>query len=139
MHMDTVSNAALDIVPHLLTLEPADDRQKEALSYLDGWDGDLAPDSVAAAIYQVWCKHLAEAILLPKMGRQLYDHYYAKRQWTITFQYQVPDQRRCVGSVDSGMFQKPLIAVSALRCSSKATSAFARSACMSAVRSTRSS
>ena len=89
MHSDTVSNVARAIVPHLLEVEPDDDRQKEALAHLDAWDCSLAPDSVPAAIYQVWCKHLAEVILLPMMGRQLFDHYYARRQWTVTFQYQV--------------------------------------------------
>ncbi|HYT30099.1 MAG TPA: penicillin acylase family protein [Actinomycetota bacterium] len=89
MHSDTVSLVARDIVPSLLEVEPADDRQKEALSYLEGWDGDLRADSAAAAIYQVWCKRLAEAVLLPKMGRELFDHYYGRRQWSISFQYEV--------------------------------------------------
>jgi penicillin amidase len=89
MHSDTVSNAARAIVPHLMEIEPGDDRQKQALAHLDGWDCSLAADSVAACIYQVWCRHLAEVLLLPKMGRRLFDHYYARRKWTVTFQYQV--------------------------------------------------
>jgi penicillin amidase len=92
MHSDTVSNAARAIVPHLLQVEPADERQKEALAYLEGWDHSLAPDSVAAALYQVWCRHIAEVVLLPKMGRHLYDHYYARRQYTVQFQYTVLPQ-----------------------------------------------
>jgi penicillin G amidase len=95
MQSDTVSLAARRIVPHLVAVEPADLRQKEALSYLDGWDCDLRPDSVAALIYQEWCQQIAQAVLLPKMGRELFDHYYARRQWTVAFQYQVlPDLLR---------------------------------------------
>ncbi len=89
MHSDTVSLAARQIVPHLLEVEPHDDRQKQALAYLRDWDSALGAESVAAAIYQVWCIHLTEAILLPRMGRQLYEHYYSRREWTVAFQYQV--------------------------------------------------
>lgn len=89
MHTDTVSLAAREVLPHLLEVDPADDRQKEALSRLQDWDGDLAADSVAACIYQVWCKHIAEAVLLPRLGPELYKHYYGRRQWTNTFQFQV--------------------------------------------------
>jgi penicillin amidase len=89
MHSDTMSLAARDILPLLLEVEPADDRQKEALVLLEEWDGDLAADSVPAAIYEVWCKHIAETVLLPKLGRELFDHYYARRQWSLSFQYQV--------------------------------------------------
>jgi len=73
-------------VPFLLKVEPADDRQKEALSHLDGWDGDLRADSAAAAIYQVWCLRISERILLPLLGQELYEHFYSKRQWTNEFQ-----------------------------------------------------
>jgi penicillin amidase len=79
----------MELVPRLLEVEPADDRQKEALSILGEWDSRLAPDSAGAAIYQVWCIHASEAILLPSLGRELYEHYYSKRQWTNEFQVAV--------------------------------------------------
>ena len=92
MHSDTISLAARAIVPHLVGIEPADDRQKQAIAYLAEWDCDLSPDSVAAMIYESWCIHIAGAILLPKLGRELFDHYYGRRQWTVAFQYQaLPD------------------------------------------------
>ncbi|MBI2237316.1 MAG: penicillin acylase family protein, partial [Actinobacteria bacterium] len=92
MQVDTVSLPARAILPHLLEVEPADDRQKEALAHLDGWDGDLAADSVAACIYQVWSRHIAEAVLLPRLGPELFAHYYGRREWTNSFQFQVlPD------------------------------------------------
>jgi penicillin G amidase len=91
MHSDTVSLVARQIVPRLLEVEPdpGDDRQKQAAAYLRDWDCALAADSVAAAIYQVWCIHLAEAILLPRLGKQAFEHYYSRREWTVAFQYQV--------------------------------------------------
>ncbi|MFN2545384.1 MAG: penicillin acylase family protein [Actinomycetota bacterium] len=89
IHMDTMSIPAREIVPLLLEVAPADDRQKEVLHQLEGWDGDLAPDSTAACIYEVWCKHIGAEILLPKLGQELFDHFHGRRQWTNGFQYQV--------------------------------------------------
>jgi penicillin G amidase len=89
IHMDTVSLPARSIVPHLVSIEPADDRQKQALALLAEWDFDLRADSAAAALYEVWCCRIAELVLKPRLGEELYVHYYAKRQWTNSFQYQV--------------------------------------------------
>jgi len=89
MHMDTMSIPARHIVGILAEVEPADDAQKEALSHLDGWDGDLAEDSVAACIYEVWTKHIALAVLSDRLGPELLDHFWGRRQWTNQFQYQV--------------------------------------------------
>src|SRR5207247_1937919 len=46
-------------------------------------------DSVPACVYEVWCKHIAREILLPKLGQELFEHYHGRRQWTNSFQYQV--------------------------------------------------
>jgi penicillin G amidase len=89
MQMDTRSIPARHIVPFLLEMEPADERQKEALSYLAEWNGDLRADSVAACVYEVWGKHIAQEVLLPKLGNELFLHLYGRRQWTNSFQYQV--------------------------------------------------
>jgi penicillin G amidase len=89
IHMDTVSLPARSIVPHLTSVEPADDRQKQALSLLSEWDFDLGADSAAAALYEVWCCRIADLVLRPRLGEELYVHYYARREWTNTFQFQV--------------------------------------------------
>src|SRR5437588_258524 len=82
MQTDTVSLPARHILPFLLEVEPADDRQKEALAHLAEWDGDLSVDSVAACIYEVWGHGIAWTILLPKLGPELFQHFYGRRQWT---------------------------------------------------------
>jgi penicillin amidase len=89
IHEDTLSLPAMEIVPRLLEIEPADDRQKQALALLAEWDFDLAPRSAAAAVYEVWCCRIAELILRPRLGEELFHHFYGKRQWTNAFQYQV--------------------------------------------------
>ena len=89
MQTDTVSLPARHILPFLLEVEPAGDRQKEALAHLAEWDGDLSVDSVAACIYEVWGHHIARTILLPKLGPELFQHFYGRRQWTNAFLFQV--------------------------------------------------
>jgi len=89
MHTDTVSLPAREILPRLVALEPATDRQKQALALLAEWDCDLRADSAAAAVYEVWCCRIADAILLPRLGEELHRHYLARRQWTNSFHYQV--------------------------------------------------
>jgi penicillin amidase len=79
MQVDTVSLSAQGILPLLLEVEPLGDRQKEALANLEGWDGDLAADSTPACVYQVWSKWIAEEILRPRLGEELFIHYYARR------------------------------------------------------------
>jgi penicillin G amidase len=89
IQMDTVSIAARELLPRLLELEPSDDRQKEALELLANWNHDMAADSAPAAIYQLWCLHVARAVLRPRLGPDLFSHYFGVREWTNTFQYQV--------------------------------------------------
>lgn len=88
MQMDTASLAAVQVVPYLATLEPETDRQARALALIRAWNCDLSPDSSAGAIYQLWSHHLAERILRPRLGDELFEHYHGRRQWTNAFQYQ---------------------------------------------------
>ena len=85
MQMDTVSLSARRVLPHLLEVEAEDDRQKQALSLLSEWNGDLAAGSAAAALYEVWCARIAREVLLPLLGPELFTHFYARRQWSNGF------------------------------------------------------
>jgi penicillin amidase len=89
MQTDTVSIPAREIGAELAEIEPANDRQARAIALLRGWDGDLAPDSAPACLYQVWSKHIARVVLLPRLGEELFTHYYGRREWTNAFQVQV--------------------------------------------------
>lgn len=97
---DTVSLPAREIVGRLLEVAPGDEREAEALALLAGWDHDLRADSAPAAIYESWSVRIAHRVLRPLLGDRLFDHFYARRQWTNGFQYQVlphllahPDRR----------------------------------------------
>ena len=90
MQMDTVSLSARRIVPDLLQLEPRSDRHKVALGLLAEWDHRLDVDSAAAALYEVWIKHLATRVLRPALDDEaLFTHFYARRQWTNAFHHLV--------------------------------------------------
>lgn len=85
MQMDTVSLSAGRVVPALLTVEPAGERQKQAITLLAEWDQDLGTDSAGGALYQVWSVHIARRILHPLLGEELFTHVYARRQWSHGF------------------------------------------------------
>jgi penicillin G amidase len=89
MQVDTTLLPAADIVPYLTGVEPQDDRQKGAIALLAEWDHDVAAGSAGAALYEVWCHHLARRLLRPRLGDDLFLHFYGRRQWTNAFQYQV--------------------------------------------------
>jgi penicillin G amidase len=89
MQTDTILLPAAEIVPHLVDLEPRDDRQKAAIAMLAVWNHDVAADSAAAAVYELWCHHIARRVLRPLLGEELFLHFYGRRQWTNAFQYQV--------------------------------------------------
>ena len=87
---DTVSLSARRIVPDLVRLEPATDRQKEALGVLAEWDHRLDAGSAPAALYEVWVKHIATRLLRPALEDEaLFTHFYARRQWTNAFHHLV--------------------------------------------------
>lgn len=90
IQQDTVSLPAAAIVPSLVSVEPGNDHQKEAIALLAEWNHDVAADSPAAAVYEVWCKHIAEQVLRPLLADdELFTHFFGRRQWTNAFQYQV--------------------------------------------------
>jgi penicillin amidase len=85
MQVDTLSLSAAQVLPQLLSMEPGDERQKEALSLLADWGLELEADSPASALYQVWSVHIAGKVLQPLLGQELFTHVYARRQWSHGF------------------------------------------------------
>ncbi|MGH2718614.1 MAG: penicillin acylase family protein, partial [Actinomycetota bacterium] len=91
-----VSLAVREVLPYLLAVDPATDRQSAALDLLRGWDHDLAASSAAAAVYEAWLNHLARVVLLPRLGDELFIHFHARRQWTNAFEFlALPNMLAC--------------------------------------------
>jgi penicillin amidase len=83
---DTVSLPARATLPILLELEPADAEEHAALEVLGTWDGDMAAGSAGAAVFNVWCRHIARRVLIPRLGEDLFRAYHA---WREVFQCEV--------------------------------------------------
>ncbi len=59
---DTYSLPGVEVARHMVRLKPSDPWQERALQRMAAWDGYLSPDSVAAAIYEVYLWHLARRV-----------------------------------------------------------------------------
>jgi penicillin G amidase len=55
---DTLDLQVRALLPVLLAVKPENAKQAEAIAHLKGWDGDMARDSIAAAIFHAWVRHL---------------------------------------------------------------------------------
>ena len=80
IQVDTMSNAALRALPALLAVRAANDGHRMALEVLRRWDADMAAGSTAAAIFNVWSRHLARRMLLPRLGELAFAEYHAWRE-----------------------------------------------------------
>jgi penicillin G amidase len=83
---DTVSLPARATVPLLLVLEPHTDEERTAIDLLGTWDGDMAADSGAAAVFNVWSRHIARRVLHERLGDDLFRRYHT---WREVFQCEV--------------------------------------------------
>ena len=63
VHADKLSIPSRSFVNLARALKPQDAASSEARDRLLGWDGDMQPDSVPAAIYAVWREEITQAIL----------------------------------------------------------------------------
>ena len=70
---DRFSAQVAGLLPFLLATPPADERQARALGYLQDWPGEMALDSVAAAIYQAWMLHLERGLFADDLRGDLYE------------------------------------------------------------------
>src|SRR5262249_42043118 len=60
MQGDVVSLQARDFMALLANTRPKDEASRQALELLRGWDGTMAEDSAAAAVYAAWYVELAQ-------------------------------------------------------------------------------
>ena len=80
---DTVSLAAETLLPGLLKLEPATDRQRAALQRLSVWAADVAADSRDAALYELWVSAIARRLFAERLGH-LFPAYEDFREVFVT-------------------------------------------------------
>lgn len=68
MQVDRQSLPARELVPLILQIEPKDEWMARALTFLKAWNYEVAPDSVAACVYEVFYCHLLERACREKLG-----------------------------------------------------------------------
>jgi penicillin amidase len=68
IHADRVSIPAQAFVAMLARVDPGDTLSAQAKSYLQEWDGTMAPDSVAATVYAVCREQLTRLVMEPMLG-----------------------------------------------------------------------
>ena len=68
MHFDQVSPSARVMAAYLGQLEPEDAELASVVALMRRWDGDLAADSSAAAVYQVFYRRLIRLLLDHRLG-----------------------------------------------------------------------
>jgi penicillin G amidase len=84
IQVDTVSRAALALLPALTDLEPRDDRQRAALKGLADWDGSLAADSPDAAVFEAWIAALLGRLVGTRVGEDVFAAYRCMRETFLT-------------------------------------------------------
>jgi penicillin amidase len=68
---DSRPEFAQDIMPYLLSLEPTDARQRDAVELLRSWDGVADRESSAAALFETLRIKMVDNIFLDEMGEKL--------------------------------------------------------------------
>jgi penicillin G amidase len=81
---DTVSRAALALLPALTDIEPTDDRQREALGALSAWDGSLAAESHEAAVFEAWLTALLRRLVGGRVDDDVFAAYACMRETFVT-------------------------------------------------------
>ena len=70
---DQASAQARELLPFMLSVAPETPEQTQAIEMLKAWDGVIAPDSGAAAVYEAWYAQLYKALLGDDLGGDLGD------------------------------------------------------------------
>ncbi len=71
MQADHLSLAAKDLLPALLSVEPATPQAKEALALLQNWDGVMDKDRPEPLIFEAWLHEMHRLLLVDKSGDPL--------------------------------------------------------------------
>jgi penicillin amidase len=79
LQLDQESGQALELLDFLKGLLGESPRQTEALQILSGWDGVMAREAAAPAIYQAWLRALPEAILADELHGDLLEAMLQRR------------------------------------------------------------
>jgi penicillin amidase len=82
---DSISVAALRLLPHLTKIEPGDQRQRDALDALAArWDGSLGADSRDGAVFETWITALMGRLVGSRVPEDTFAAYQGFRETFVT-------------------------------------------------------
>lgn len=97
---DQTSTQVRDLLPYLLALSPVDERQRQAMGFLQGWDGAMGRESIAPTIYEAWYVHLGQSMFEDDLRGDLYDRM-ATRQHPLFLHEVMAQQEQFAGWCDN--------------------------------------
>lgn len=75
MQADVLALHARRLLPILLQTSPADERGRQALDLLRGWDARATGDSTATAIFEAWYIRIAQRLFADELGDDVWQTY----------------------------------------------------------------
>jgi len=81
LQQDTVSLAALQLLPHLVAAPTDHALAAQARALLQGWDGDMRADRAAPLIFAAWADELARGLVAPRIGAERFAALYGRRDF----------------------------------------------------------
>jgi len=75
---DQISAQTRELLPVLKNIDPADDRQRQALAVVQNWDGNLTTDSIATTIFEAWELEVVKVIFEDDLSGDLFDDFVAR-------------------------------------------------------------
>ena len=67
--------------------------QKELISLLENWDYFLTKNSVAGTIYKIWCQETLKAILVPLIGKELFEIHLTSNPFELERLFKLYDEK----------------------------------------------
>jgi penicillin amidase len=84
---DTFSGIADGLLPVLISATASNGQVADAIKQIESWDRRMDTDSIGATIFMIWLSNIADALLHPRLGEELFRHYFQMRGWTTLWAY----------------------------------------------------
>lgn len=94
--LDLFTEEAPEILPVMIKNvkdEVNTELHKEILSLLENWDFYLTKNSIAGTIYKIWCQETLKLILVPLIGKELFDIYLTSNPFELKRLFKLYDEK----------------------------------------------
>ena len=94
--LDYFTEEAPEFLPKMLKYVKAKahtEVHKELISLLENWDYFLTKNSVAGTIYKVWCQETLKAILVPLIGKELFEIHLTSNPFEFERLFKLYDEK----------------------------------------------